>query len=127
MESYLYLGIGGFFGTIGRYAVSTAISRISGAHYYLGTLGVNLTGSLLIGFLAALFLRPALLHPGFRLFFITGLLGGFTTFSSFSLETMKLLQEARYTNALMYAAVSLIGGVALAGVGWMAAKRLFES
>jgi CrcB protein len=79
---------------------------------------VNLLGSLIVGFLVALFLRETFLHPGYRLFFITGVLGGFTTFSSFSIETLKLLQEGRYGEAGFYIAISIAGGLTCAAIGW---------
>jgi len=124
MENYLYLGLGGFIGTAGRYFVSSQILKLAGRFYFLGTLSVNLIGSFVIGFLAALFLRPGYLHPGFRLFFITGCLGGFTTFSSFSLESVKLLQEGRGFEAILYILCSLAGGLTATYLGWSLCQRI---
>ena len=118
MEKLLYLGMGGFIGTVGRYLVSVSMTGLSRNAFYLGTISVNLIGSLVIGFLASLFLRDAFVHPGFRLFFITGMLGGFTTFSSFSFETLKLIQEQRFSEAFLYVGISIFGGIACAAAGW---------
>jgi len=118
MEKLFYIGIGGAVGTLGRYLITASLVKFSGRAFYIGTLSVNMLGSLVIGFLASLFLRETFLHPGFRLFFITGMLGGFTTFSSLSLETLKLLQEGRYGEAIFYVFLSITGGCTFAAIGW---------
>ncbi|MDH5656143.1 MAG: fluoride efflux transporter CrcB [Spirochaetia bacterium] len=118
MEKLLFLGMGGFIGTICRYLISAAFQNYTQTFFYAATLAVNLAGSLFIGFLSALFLRESFLHPGFRLFFITGMLGGFTTFSSFSMETLKLIQQQRFMEAAAYVFLSISGGLLFAALGW---------
>lgn len=108
-----------------RYGVAVAASSRSAifgvetAAFPWATLGVNLVGSLAIGMLAGLLAGK----DAARLFWVTGLLGGFTTFSSFSLETLGLLQSGRTGAAAAYVLASVLGGLALAGLGWAAAAR----
>lgn len=106
MNALLLVGIGGAAGSILRYLVSMAANAALGAGFPWGTLAVNATGSAAIGALASLSLQ----HNG-RLLLLTGLLGGFTTFSAFSLETAQLWQRAPWLAAL-YVAASLGGGFA---------------
>ena len=106
MKALLLVGLGGAAGSVLRYLVSTAASASLGGGFPWGTLAVNAAGSAAIGALAALNLQdPA------RLLLVTGLLGGFTTFSAFSLETAQLWQRAPWLAAL-YVAASLGGGLA---------------
>lgn len=112
-----YLGLGGFLGTAGRYWTGYWMTRLLGENFPWGTITVNLIGSFFIGFLMVLLTRPALSHPGFRLFFIVGLMGGFTTYSSFSLDNLKLLQDGRYLETFLYAAGTFLPGLALVYLG----------
>ena len=106
MTALLLVGLGGAAGSILRYWVSLAATAALGAGFPWGTLAVNTAGSAAIGALAALNLPdPA------RLLLVTGLLGGVTTFSAFSLETAQLWQRAPWLAAL-YVAASLGGGLA---------------
>jgi len=124
MGKYVFIGLGGFFGCIGRYLLVSLTDRWTGNQDFpYGTLLVNLAGCFLIGALSALFLQNQL-HPNYRLFFIVGLLGGFTTFSSFSLETLRLLQTGRPWAALVYAGGSLILGLVLTLIGHFTARGL---
>ena len=108
----LAVGIGGFVGAIGRYL----LSFVSGYYFLefpLGTMLINLTGAFCIGFIAGI--TPlGVLSEQQQLFFKTGLCGGFTTFSTFSLESVTLLQRGRTGLALAYMALS--AGLCLAGV-----------
>ena len=122
MDKLLYVGLGGFCGSLARYGLALLYPPGIGA-LPLATLGANLLGSFFIGLLSALFLDPGL-HPGFRLYFIVGLLGGFTTFSSFSLETIKLLQTGNPGKAIFYVLTSVLGGLALTAGGFILGKTL---
>jgi len=88
----LYIGIGGFFGAISRFIISSI--NISQAY---GTLSVNIIGSFLIGILALYFEQN--IAPEYRALFITGFLGSLTTFSAFSLETTLMLEQSHYVKA----------------------------
>jgi len=100
MYKLLIIGIGGFIGAIGRYTVSGWIQRIfKNTWYPLGTLGVNCIGCLLIGLLGGLVENKELFRPGTRLFLLVGLLGAFTTFSTFGYETFSLLRSSQFLMA----------------------------
>ena len=90
----LMVGLGGFAGAICRYLLSTWVQKSSGwISFPIGTLVVNVLGCLIIGLLGGLVISKELFSPAARLFLLTGLLGGFTTFSTFSYETLMLLRD----------------------------------
>lgn len=90
----------------------------------LGTLIANLAGGLMVGFAVAWLSAAPQLHPNVRLFVITGFLGALTTFSSFSAESLELLQAGRYGWALAHSAAHLFGSLAAAAVGFAACRAL---
>lgn len=97
MAAFLYVGLGGFVGAALRYGVTLGAAALMWRGHW-ATLAVNAAGSLLIGFLAPYFDYPS--HPA-RLFLVVGVLGGFTTFSSFSLDTLTLLNGKETGLALL--------------------------
>jgi fluoride exporter len=101
MLAYLWVALGGALGSVGRYWLSGLVSDQYRGVFPLGTLVVNVTGSFLIGLLAAMTESDSrtLASPGFRQFFMLGICGGYTTFSSFSLETLKRLQDGDWLYA----------------------------
>lgn len=110
MMKFLWIGFGGFLGSISRFTMAHYIHRIAGnAPFPLGTFGVNILGCFLIGFLSEFFEGRFLVQPELRLFLIIGVLGGFTTFSSFSYETISLLREGN----MVYAGLNIVGSVIL--------------
>jgi fluoride exporter len=122
---YAWVALGGALGSVARYAVSLGTARWLGAGFPWGTLFVNVSGSFAIGLLAALVAadgRP-LLGVDARAFLLVGALGGFTTFSSFSLETLELARAGAHGAAALNVALSLVScltgvwlGFASAGV-----------
>jgi len=114
--TYLWVALGGALGSAARYACSTGAARWLGAGFPYGTLFVNVAGSFAIGLLAALVAadgRP-LLGSDARAFVLVGVLGGFTTFSSFSLETLELARSGAVGAAAANVALSIalcLGGV----------------
>jgi len=116
--TYLWVALGGALGSVARYACSGAAVRWLGAGFPYGTLFVNMSGSFAIGLLAALAAtdgRPSL-GTDARAFLLVGVLGGFTTFSSFSLETLSLARSG----ALGPAALNVVASVALCLFGaWL--------
>jgi CrcB protein len=94
-----------------RLYVSTVVSRSLGTDFPWGTLVVNVAGCLLVGVLGALFAPPGRMHDlqDLRVFLVVGMLGGFTTFSAFSLEALMLLQRGQLVAAAGYVAASLVG------------------
>jgi CrcB protein len=116
--TYLWVALGGALGSVARYAVSIGAARWLGAAFPWGTLIVNAAGSFAIGLLAALVTadgRPALGNDA-RAFVMIGILGGFTTFSSFSLETLNLARAGALGAAAANVGLSLV--LCLAGV-WL--------
>ncbi|OLP60532.1 hypothetical protein BJF93_22230 [Xaviernesmea oryzae] len=122
MSPVFLVAIGGALGSVGRYLVGAAMLRRFGSNFPWGTLTVNVTGCFAIGAVAALLTRMGG-HDTLRLFIITGILGGFTTFSAFSLETVTLIEAGRLMAACAYVAASLaISGLAvLAGLALLRA------
>ena len=124
MREFLLVASGGAFGSVVRYAVSGAAQRwlVPGAGVFgsfpAGTLVVNVSGSLLIGLVAGLAESRALLGAEARLLLVTGILGGYTTFSAFSLETLLLLRAGQTTTALTSVALQVGLGVAAAFAGF---------
>lgn len=101
MLAYLLVALGGALGSVSRYWLSGVVAARWGETFPWGTLAVNVSGSFLIGALAALGLPEGrvLAPPGVRLFFMVGVCGGYTTFSSFSLQTLNLLRDGEWLYA----------------------------
>ncbi len=123
MRDLALVALGGAIGSVLRWALSGAVQRWSGAAFPWGTFAVNAAGSLAIGFVAALALERALVPPSARVFVITGVLGGFTTFSALSYETLALLRDGQWTAACGYAGGSLVTGVTAAYAGYALGMR----
>ncbi|MDR3450704.1 MAG: fluoride efflux transporter CrcB [Alphaproteobacteria bacterium] len=120
--NFLYVFIGGGIGAVARYGVTLATGRVTGSSFPWHTLSVNLIGALLIGGLTEfLALRVSPVEPA-RLFLVTGILGGFTTFSAFSLESAMMWEKGDYATLAVYVAVSVVGTLA-AALGGGAAMR----
>ena len=118
MNGTLLVGIGGFVGAIARYRLGAAVLHWSGdARFLAGTFVVNVAGCLVAGLLAGLAGRYHVLAPDVRLFLFTGLLGGFTTFSAFGMETIGLLRRGEFGVAGLYAGGSVILGLAAVWLG----------
>lgn len=115
----LLVFVGGGLGALLRYGVGLALPRADAAAFPTATLAVNLAGSLAIGVLAAALGEK----DAARAFWLVGVLGGFTTFSTFSLDTLALVQAGRTGTALAYVLASVLGGLALAWAGWNVAAR----
>jgi fluoride exporter len=115
------VGLGGMIGSIGRYLTVKSIDEKFASTFPYGTLTVNILGSLILGFIFALISRKAGLAEHWRLFFGTGICGGFTTFSALALENFNLLHFKPGT-ALLYTSLSLAAGILAIGVGYMAGK-----
>ena len=110
MLTYLYIALGGAIGSVGRYAVSGAVARATHEVFPWGTLVANVSGCFVIG-LFAMLTGPdgrILVPPDFRQFFMVGICGGYTTFSSFSLQTLALARDGDMTRAGANVVVSLL-------------------
>ncbi|MBV2206980.1 MULTISPECIES: fluoride efflux transporter CrcB [Pseudomonas] len=113
---------GGVIGTLLRFAISTWVSTQWPRQFYLATLAVNLIGCLLIGYLYATFLLRPEISPELRGALIIGFLGALTTFSSFSLDALRLLESGQIAIAFGYLASSVLGGLLAAWAGLALAR-----
>ena len=113
MNGTLLVGLGGFLGAIARYRLGAAVMHGTGlARFPIGTFVVNVAGCLAIGLLAGVVARYHVLGTEARLFLFTGLLGGFTTFSAFGLESVELLRRGEWAMTGLYAGGSVVAGLA---------------
>jgi len=124
--SYLLVALGGAAGRMGRAWVGIAAARLFGMGFPWGTMIVNILGSAVIGVFAATALSPSrtILSPELRIFLMVGFCGGFTTFSSFSLQTFELLRDGRAGAALANIVVSVCVCIAAAAAGYLATAAL---
>ena len=125
MRPLLLVAVGGACGSVARWLLSGWVQRLNPVSGFpWGTIVVNGTGSLAIGLVLGLSLERALVPPNARLFLVTGVLGGFTTFSAFSWEALALLRNGQWPAAAGYVLGSLVVGVLGALAGWSAALRM---
>jgi CrcB protein len=122
MHGIISVMLGGAIGAGARYLVSSAVLRAAGPGFPWGTLAINLIGGLLMGLLFGVLTRTSNGHEQARLLLGVGVLGGFTTFSAFGLETWLMIERGQTTIGLAYVAASVVGAVALTGVGLMLAR-----
>ncbi len=105
MDKFLWIGLGGALGAILRYGISLIPLK---SHFPILTLITNILGAFMIGIVVGIFSKDRI-SPSMNLFLKTGVCGGFTTFSTFSLETLTLLEDGFYLLAILYALISVIG------------------
>ncbi|HEY6619563.1 MAG TPA: fluoride efflux transporter CrcB [Steroidobacteraceae bacterium] len=124
--SYISVALGSIVGAVARFLVSVLSVSQFGDGFPWGTLFVNVTGSFAIGFYAALTGPDGRLYasPRQRLFVMVGICGGYTTFSSFSLETLRFVQSGKAETAFVYLFVSVITWIAGVWIGHALAARL---
>jgi fluoride exporter len=111
MQVVWYVALGGAVGSVMRYAVGVAIQGRTGLDFPVGTLLVNLSGCLLLGFLIHYALATPAITPEFRALLTTGLCGGYTTFSTFGYETVTLIQDGDWRRATLYVGLSVAGSI----------------
>lgn len=121
----LVIAFGGMIGALLRYGVSGFTYRYVAGVFPWGTLVVNLSGCLVIGFLWGLS-EKVILSPYFKPFVFVGILGAFTTFSTFSLETFHLMRDKEYALAFANAAASTVLGIALVFIGFFVSNYIFN-
>ena len=123
MSKILFIGLGGFFGAIARYLVGIwANDTLKLGNFPIGTFIANILGCLFIGYLSQLLIQRDLFTPDVRAMILTGFLGAFTTFSTFSNETFQLLREGELGLAVGYAVGSLIVGLFAVWAGFSLAS-----
>lgn len=124
IKNILLIGTGGFIGSVARYFVSMLNLKIEFFSIPAGTLLVNITGSLIIGFLTGIAEKSTILTLEWRLFLMVGLCGGFTTFSTFTNENLMLLHNGQIMSLLLYTGLSLFLGFAAVFLGFVSSNLL---
>lgn len=118
MRIVLLVAAGGAVGAVLRYLLAGWGQRLTTGTFPVGTLLVNLVGCFVIGYLAAVFAGPWLMRPELKVALLMGLLGGFTTFSTYAFETFALLADGRAVPALLNVLVSNVVGLLAVWVGY---------
>lgn len=126
MTSLAHIGavaLGGACGSVARYLLTNVYLALPGKYYH--TLVVNITGCLIIGLLYACLARWGVSQTC-RDFLLVGCLGGYTTYSTFSMDAMQLLQQGRWQMALIYLLVTVVGGLVACAVGYFGTEKLLK-
>jgi CrcB protein len=124
LKNLLIIGSGGFIGSVARYLVSQLNLTVSFHSIPVGTLLVNITGCLVIGFLTGIAEKSLILTPEWRLFLMVGLCGGFTTFSAFANENLMLIHNGQMMAVLLYTGLSIFLGFVAVYLGYILTKLL---
>ena len=124
MGQVLAIAAGGALGAVMRFWVSSGVYALLGRAFPWGTLAVNVLGSLAMGFLFVFMLERLAAGAEWRAFALVGFLGAFTTFSTFSIETLTLMQDALYLKAALNAVVSVVACIAAAMLGVILARQV---
>ncbi|MEA2739136.1 MAG: fluoride exporter [Acetobacteraceae bacterium] len=121
MGAWIAVAVGGAIGSVARFWLASAMTVLTGPRFPWGTLLINVLGSFVIGLVAGYTLTPGrvAMHPDIRIFLMTGVCGGFTTFSAFSLQTLELMQTGDVVPALGYAVGSVVLCVIGTYCGWL--------
>jgi CrcB protein len=122
IKSLLFIGTGGFLGSISRFLASKYLQNNFPSVFPIGTFFVNITGCLLIGLIYGFSERSSLLSPGWKLFLTVGFCGGFTTFSTFANENLALLRDGEFFNFFLYTGLSVFLGIAATLFGVLITK-----
>ena len=121
---YVLVGLGGFLGANARYLLARWLTQYYGTAFPYATLIINVTGSFVIGFFLVFATERFALHDYWRLWFVVGFLGAYTTFSTFSFENLALLQNGFWALSLLYMSSSVVLGLLAAGAGVALARLL---
>ncbi|MFN8295205.1 MAG: fluoride efflux transporter CrcB [Chitinophagales bacterium] len=124
MMKYVYILLGGAAGSLIRFVLVDFITSKNSSSFPSGTLSVNLIGSLCIGFLFGFFSLNGEVDERLKFLVFIGFLGGFTTFSSFALENVKLINEGLIGTSLFYILISNVAGLALAFAGYFTGIKI---
>jgi fluoride exporter len=117
IQNYLYVFLGGGLGSLLRYWLSGIIPRYAGSQFPYGILVVNIVGCFFIGFLMTAMEDRFILNPAVRIFLTVGILGGFTTFSTFSYETIAMFRDSEFLKAGLYVGMSVSFGLGATQAG----------
>ncbi len=123
MEKFVFIGLGGFLGSIARYGLASFVQTKTESLFPYGTMLVNVLGCFFIGLLMTLFQERIVVGENIRLFLIIGVLGGFTTFSSFSYDTFAMVKTGNLLGAGLNAGISLFGCLIATWIGFFVAEN----
>jgi len=121
---FLLICLGGGLGTAARFLISSGMARAFGPQFPRGTILINVTGSFLIALVMELSLRTGAISPGVRLFLTTGVMGGYTTYSSFNYETLRLAEDGNIWLAALNLGLTVAACLAAGVLGLLAARAL---
>ncbi len=124
MGRFLLICLGGALGTGARFLISIGMARAFGPEFPRGTILINVTGSFLIALIMELSLRGGAISPGMRLFLTTGVMGGYTTYSSFNYETLRLGEDGNVGLAALNLGLTVVGCLVAGVLGLLAARAL---
>lgn len=124
MTQTLAIAVGGAAGALSRYWASNAVYGLLGRGFPWGTLAVNVLGSLIMGLLYVLLLERLTVGPEVRGLLLVGFLGAFTTFSTFSIETLTLIEQAAFVKAVLNMGVSVVACIGAAWIGVVLGRGL---
>ena len=124
MTPLLYVGAGGALGAMARFLMAGWVQRAAGGAFPWGTLSVNVAGAFAMGVVVALAMKAASFPADLRVFLTSGVLGGFTTFSAFSVETALMIEKGDFLNATLYIAASVILTVLFLFCGLWLVRRI---
>ena len=120
MKDFVLVGLGGMLGSIFRFGITIGSQKLLDTKFYLSTMTVNLVGSFLIGVLFAIYSKH---QSQYNPLLVAGFCGGFTTFSTFSLDGLKLLKQHQHLEFISYASISMLGGLGLCFLGYYLFSR----
>jgi CrcB protein len=126
MTVYIAIALGGSLGALCRFWVASSTYAALGTQFPYGTLLVNVSGSLLMGFLVVLLTEKLLLPEAIKMALLVGFLGAFTTFSTFALDALHWMQQGEWMKALVYVMSSVFGSLLGVAAGFFGARLLLK-
>jgi CrcB protein len=123
--NFIWIGLFGLLGVFCRYGINLYFYKMGWTQFPWHTLSINVLGSLLIAILYVISTEKQIINESIAIGLIVGFLGGFTTFSAYSLETFRLFDSGMITQALVYAIASPIGGILAAFIGIVLTRKVF--
>lgn len=120
----IWVGVAGFFGAASRYWLDGLVSRATSGSFPWGTLVVNISGCFLIGLLTTVLTERILPHPALRIAITVGFIGAYTTFSTFSYETLRQIQDGAVGLAVVNVLASVVIGISAAWLGFMMGRAI---
>jgi CrcB protein len=124
LNQLIAIAVGGALGSVARFLMSSGVYQWLGRDFPYGTLSVNVVGSFLMGLLSVLMIERLALGPEWRAAILIGVLGGFTTFSAFSFETLSLLETGAISRAVMNVVMSIVLCLGAVWLGAVAGRQL---